>query len=130
MATYLKETKNSTVENCLVKKTAKDFDRCLERKSPSKIIQINAKPFKKKRFISIFDDFPIIIPEDGTIDFKMNQSNPTLVLNKTKDYQIWLYDKNFFFPSISPLFVPRTSLRISKQISDFAVSFKVNQISF
>ena len=121
--------KNSAVEECLVKKTPKDFDICLERKSPSKIIKINAKPFEERRFISLLDVFPIIIPEDGSIEFKYNLSNPTLVLNNSKEYQIWLYDKNFFFPSMSPLFVQRTSLRIGKQTSDFAVNLKVNQIS-
>ena len=117
--------RTSNVASCLEQNSTMEFDKCLEnQKSRSiKYEEIYLKPYKSSKYITSFGVYDLVLPEDGVVGiqpYKVSMS-----FNNTKDYQFSLYDKNFFFPTLNSVSVPRTVFRINKHTAHYQISFQV-----
>ena len=102
-----------------------EFNKCLDnQKSRSiKYEEIYLKPYKSSKYISWYGVYELILPEDGVIGILSYKVSMTF--NNTEDYQFSFYDKNFFFPTLNSLSVPRTVFRINKHTGHYQISFQV-----
>lgn len=119
------QDRNSNVALCYQQKYAIEFEECLEKeKSRSiKFEEIHLKPYKSSKLITSYGFYEPILPDDGVIG--THPYNVSMTFNNTEDYQFSLYDKNFFFPTLNYLSVPRTVFRISKHTGHYQIGFQV-----
>ena len=118
--------RNSDVALCYQEKYAEEFDKCLERqKSRSiKFKEIHLKPYNSSKLITSYGFYEPILPDDGVIG--IHPLKVSMTFDNTEDYKFSLYDKNFFFPTLNFLSVPRTVFRITKNTGHYAISFQVS----
>ena len=117
--------RSSNVALCYRHQYAEDFEECLEgQKARSiKFEEIYLKPHKLSKLITNFGFYEPILPDDGVIG-----THPYIVsmtFTNTEDYKFSLFDKNFFFPTLNYLSVPRTFFRINKHTGHYQISFQV-----
>ena len=120
------QDRSSNVASCLQQQNSTlEFDKCLEEQQSRSIIfeEIHLKPYKCSKFITRYGFYEPILPEDGVIG--IHPHKVSMAFNNTQDYQFNLYDKNFFFPSLDSLSVPRTVFRINKHTGHYQISFQV-----
>ena len=117
--------RNSNVVACLQQESTMEFEKCLEdQKSRSiKYEEIYLKPYKSSKVITSYGVHEPILPEDGVIG--IHPYKVSMSFNNKEDYKFSLYDKNFFFPTINTLSVPRTVFRISRHTGHYQISFQV-----
>ena len=65
-----------------------------------------------------------LLPGDGVLG--LNPISVSVSFVNTYEYKFSLYDKNFFFPTLNYLSVPRTSFRINKLTSFYMISLQVS----
>ena len=119
------DDRNLNVVACLKHNSTMELDKCLEKQQSRsiKFEEIYLKPYKSSKFITSYGINEPILPEDGVIGIQPFKVSMTF--NNTEDYQFSLYDKNFFFPTLNSLSVPRTVFRINKHTAHYQISFQV-----
>ena len=116
--------RNSNVNACYTQEDTLQFKKCLEEKRSNFIFdQIYLKPYKSSELITSYGIYQPIFPEDGAIG--IHPYNVSMTFNNAHDYQFSLYDKNYFFPTLNYLSVPRTVFRISRSTTHYQIFFQV-----
>ena len=123
---YTSDKRNSNVEKCLEQETSMEFEKCVEgqKMNSFKFKEISWKPFTTSKLITSYGIYEPILPGDGVLGY--NPYNESLSFDDTDDYQFSLYDKNFFFPTLNYLSVPRTTFRINKNTAHYQINFQVS----
>ena len=101
-------------KKCLGKKSYQETTNCLNSYMIPFITRINAQPYKRFFHINQFSVYQLILPEDGSIGTKINGSSdvPTLSLNQTYDYNVYLLDKDYFLMVSNPIVIQRTFFKL------------------
>ena len=122
---YTGDQRNSNVKKCLHQESTIEFKKCLEglKLNSFKFKEISWKSFTTSKFITSYGIYEPILPGDGTLGF--NPWEESLSFVNTDDYKFSLFDKNFFFPTLNYLSVPRTTFRINKHTGHYQISFQV-----
>ena len=103
-----------------------EFEKCVEgqKMNSIKFKEISLKPFTTSKLITSYGIYEPILPGDGVLE--VNPYYESMSFDDTDDYQFSLYDKNFFFPTLNYLSVPRTVFRINKKTAHYQISFQVS----
>ena len=120
------DARSSYVDTCLQQESVMEFDKCLkgENSSSFKFKEINLKPYRTSKFITSYGTYETILPGDEALG--VTPFSESLSFDSTEDNKFYLYDKNFFFPTLNFLSVPRTSFRINKHTAHYQISFQVS----
>ena len=122
---YTDDKRNSNVEKCLQQESSMEFEKCLEGENSSsfKFKEINLKSYTTSKFIVTYGFYETVLPGDGVLG--LHPFTESLLFDNTDDYKFSLYDKNFFFPTLNYLSVPRTAFRINKHTAHYQICFQV-----
>ena len=102
-----------------------EFEKCLEQKKMNsiKFKETSFKSYTTCKLITEYGFYEPILPGEGVLG--VNPYNESLSFDNTDDYKFSLYDKNFYFPTLNYLSVPRTAFRINKLTAHYQISFQV-----
>ena len=123
---YINTDQRSNLYACLQQKSTMEFQKCLEgeKSSSFKFKQINLKSFTTGKLMAGYGIHQTLLPGDGVLG--LNPISVSVSFVNTYEYKFSLYDKNFFFPTLNYLSVPRTSFRINKLTSFYMISLQVS----
>ena len=107
---------------CLGNNTAEVFKDCFDKNKQQIFTEVNFEA-EQKLLMTSYGIYDILVPLDGSIS--SFSPAPTLHLNNSFEYFIFLFDNKFVFPFNSPLIAKRTFMRIRPNTSMFIVNLKV-----
>ena len=119
------DPRSLNVDTCLQQESLMKFEKCLKGKNSSFFKEINLISYTTDKLIAEYGVYEALLPGDGVLGVTP-YSEAILTFDNTDDYQFSLYDKNFFFPTLNYLSVPRTIFRINKHTTHFQISFQVS----
>ena len=116
--------------DCLNKVSINNFRSCINEIDRPFIKTINAKPYNQLQHIGFYDFNQVILPSDGSFQTRRRNetsaSTPTLVLDQTFDYNMFLFDRDSFFHFSNPEIMLRSFYKIHSNISIVIIYVKVN----
>ena len=122
-----------TPKDCLGKKSVEEFKTCMNEIDLAFVNRVNIESYIQEQHINYWGVNQVIIPSDGSIQNKgMTQMNtskvipPTLTLNPTYEYNLYLYDRDSFLPLRNPAIIERSFIRIPANSSIVIIYLKVN----
>ena len=122
-----------TPKDCLGKESVEDFRNCINEIDLTFVNTVNIESFIQEQHINYWGVNQIIIPSDGSIQNKgITQTNtgkvipPTLTLNSTYEYNLYLFDRDSFLPLRNPAIIERSFIRIRANSSIVIVYLKVS----
>ena len=116
---------NGLLSECLGKNSVDEFKNCILQKSNPLIRDISLESYKRATFLTPINAAQIIIPEDGSVGFRILYSRPTFHLDPLFVYRVCLYDKDFLLPVSNPFIIPRTCVKVGANSSVVGIQIKV-----
>ena len=113
---------DDSLVKCLGNNTAEVFKDCFDKNKQQIFTEVNFEA-EQKLLMTSYGIYDILVPLDGSIS--SFSPAPTLHLNNSFEYFIFLFDNKFVFPFNSPLIAKRTFMRIRPNTSIFIVNLKV-----
>ena len=110
---------------CMGQKSIEDFKSCFQQNNEDYIKRINLNYFKQRTYLSKYNMFKVILPEDGSVISKRDPYNATLTLDPSFVYIMCLYDKDFLIYVSNSLIVQRSCLKINKNTYYTGIEVKV-----